>query len=356
MTALSWAADSKNVKAVKILIARGANVNIKNSMGESAIDIAARRDCPEIVSLLRGVGDYVNIEDKKGIELIMWAAKSGNTDEMKIMLKKKINFNAQDENGLTALMHSITEGHEDFVRLMLSQNGINLDIKDKNGVTATMLAKSKNNPNIIKMIEGKIVELAQQARYIIKESSEGGMDLHQDSSTMMKKPYKADMVNLQDSLGKTRLMNAAAAGNTALVSLFLKDGADVNLVTKNGKNALMFAVFNHKVKVVELLLGYAGIEIDMKDNQGKTALIMASEIGDKAIVKMLLDKNADISILDDEGRSAFDRTRNPEIKDMLQAKKLTQELDSIDNETSSIITDLDIPPERWIIAEESKED
>jgi ankyrin repeat protein len=63
---------------------------------------------------------------------------------------------------------------------------------------------------------------------------------------MMTKPYKADMVNFQNSLGKTRLMNAAEAGNTALASLFLQDDADVNFVSKNDNTALMFAVFNHR--------------------------------------------------------------------------------------------------------------
>ena len=57
--------------------------------------------------------------------------------------------------------------------------------------------------------------------------------------------------------------------------------------------------------VVKLLLD-AGAPIDAIDNRGRTALMMAAEVNDAAVIEVLLGRGADRTIIDKSGKQAAD--------------------------------------------------
>lgn len=66
-TALTWAVRFDEVEIVKRLIARGANVNIKNSNGATALMIAVNFDLPDMVFDLLNAGADPSIIDDNGL-------------------------------------------------------------------------------------------------------------------------------------------------------------------------------------------------------------------------------------------------------------------------------------------------
>jgi ankyrin repeat protein len=71
--------------------------------------------------------------------------------------------------------------------------------------------------------------------------------------------------------------------------------------------------------VVDLLLG-AGAPIDAVDNRGRTALMVAAELGHAELVDLLLGRGADRSIVDKGGKRARDLAANESIREKLGAK------------------------------------
>jgi ankyrin repeat protein len=69
-------------------------------------------------------------------------------------------------------------------------------------------------------------------------------------------------------------------------------------------------------EVIELLLA-AGAPIDAVDNRGRTALMIAAELGYGAIVDMLLARGADAAIADGSGKRAADLAANASVRDKL---------------------------------------
>jgi ankyrin repeat protein len=57
-TLLMWSAYFGKIDSVKALIARGANVNLVNNEGDTAITLAAKRGFREIVSILKAYRGY----------------------------------------------------------------------------------------------------------------------------------------------------------------------------------------------------------------------------------------------------------------------------------------------------------
>jgi hypothetical protein len=88
--------------------------------------------------------------------------------------------------------------------------------------------------------------------------------------------------------GVTALM---AAKNIAIVQQLLTAGADVNLKDKEGRTALIRAVLNNNGPLVEKLLK-AHADPDIQDNQGETALTWAKLFGHDRIVSLLLEAGA----------------------------------------------------------------
>ena len=62
--------------------------------------------------------------------------------------------------------------------------------------------------------------------------------------------------------------------NFEVLCAFIEAGADVNAKDKNGKTALMIAAQNTISNAVRVLID-AGADVNVKDNNGKTALMIA---------------------------------------------------------------------------------
>ena len=55
--------------------------------------------------------------------------------------------------------------------------------------------------------------------------------------------------------------------------------------------------YDHNIEIVKLLLEH-GADINLPDNYGHTALMMASLEGNTEIVRLLLDQGADVNVQD----------------------------------------------------------
>ena len=129
-----------------------------------------------------------------------------------------------------------------------------------------------------------------------------------------------------DATGKSAITYAAARGFAAVVRRLLDAGVDAKRAYGNDLTALMWAAGHEDgvgaraaVDVVELLLD-AGAPVDAVDNRGRTALMIAAELGHAPVVEILLARGADGSIADKSGKRAADLAANERVREKLGAK------------------------------------
>ena len=100
------------------------------------------------------------------------------------------------------------------------------------------------------------------------------------------------------------LIRSSAYGHIDMVKKFIEDGADVNAKNNDGNTALMMASWNGHIEVVRFLLKN-GADVNAKNNDDNTALQTASMNGRTEIVAMLLNNGADVNMKDEEGTTAL---------------------------------------------------
>lgn len=100
------------------------------------------------------------------------------------------------------------------------------------------------------------------------------------------------------------LMREAAQGHTATVQTFLAQGVDGNIIDRDGKTALMLAAFEGHTATVHVLLAN-GVQVNAKDREGATALMLAASRGHTDVVEALLAKGADVNLQNNTGQTAL---------------------------------------------------
>jgi ankyrin repeat protein len=86
---------------------------------------------------------------------------------------------------------------------------------------------------------------------------------------------------------KSKLLSAIRSNDIETAKLLIENGADVNAKNNyNGWTPLIKAVWDGHIKIAKLLLEH-GADVNAKNNAGETALAIATERGNKDIVKVI---------------------------------------------------------------------
>ncbi|MGH7601698.1 MAG: ankyrin repeat domain-containing protein, partial [bacterium] len=140
-----WAAARKgDAPAVKVLLAKGADVNAKFRYNATALSYAADRGHLEVVKVLVEHGAELNIKDTfYNSPPLSWAAYNGHTEVVKFLLEKGA------EGKETALMSGIESNNLEMVKAALAVGGI----KDETLTSALARATQGNKTEIVEALK-----------------------------------------------------------------------------------------------------------------------------------------------------------------------------------------------------------
>jgi ankyrin repeat protein len=84
---------------------------------------------------------------------------------------------------------------------------------------------------------------------------------------------------------------ASKFDDVSTVKSLLSQGVNPNLIDANGNPMLVLAIKERSYKVIDVLLAAKGMDVDLSNKQGETPLMMASINGDLPLVRTLVLKN-----------------------------------------------------------------
>jgi hypothetical protein len=130
-TGLMIAAWRGDIPMMQLLVARGADVNKANALGERALMHAAWRGHADAVEWLLAKGAQVN-SDPMHWSALHYAVFAGHAEVAALLLGHGADINARSTNGSSVLMMAVYEGHEKLVRQLLAQ-GADPGVKNDRG-------------------------------------------------------------------------------------------------------------------------------------------------------------------------------------------------------------------------------
>ena len=318
-TALIEAADEDGPQytaIVKLLIARGADIHADN---DAAILRAARGAAPEVVRLLLSKGAPVNARSKDyyNSTVLMEATSGGSTQTVEMLLAAGADVKATDDKGETALMKAATLDHRydpqqrlPMIELLLKK-GADVNASDKSGRTALLHSVVQymseaggviSHPEVVKLLleRGANVQAADDrgntALMLAANVYQGPIEI---ARSLLEKGIN---VNAQNKNGTTALMVAADRGKTDFINLLLEKGANLKLADAEGETALDYAIRSGEIELAKSLFkkeatskkGYKS-EAEMLQAVTNAALVAAASRGNLAEVQKQLAAGADIN-------------------------------------------------------------
>lgn len=151
-TGVMIAAWEGNIPMMELFVARGADVNKVNSLGEQALLHATWKGRLEAVRWLVEHGARLNREGKAWAAL-HYATYAGHPDIVAYLLERGADVNALSTNGSTPLMMAAREGQEAIAKTLLAA-GARSDVVNERGDDALRWAMRHNQLQIARDIAG----------------------------------------------------------------------------------------------------------------------------------------------------------------------------------------------------------
>ncbi|MDD9901108.1 MAG: ankyrin repeat domain-containing protein [Alphaproteobacteria bacterium] len=135
MTALMWAVWRKDEDITDALIKGGAKIDIKNKEGQTALMIAAQSgsSSPTVLRTLIDSGADINMQGNGSARsALMWAVEKGNADAVRVLIDCGAKVDIQDKDGITALMMAAWYGDTNVAHFLI-ESGADPLLKDNKG-------------------------------------------------------------------------------------------------------------------------------------------------------------------------------------------------------------------------------
>ncbi|KAF7556652.1 hypothetical protein G7Z17_g1186 [Cylindrodendrum hubeiense] len=229
----------------------------------------------------------VDQKDSNGQTPLSWAAERGHAAAVQLLLDTdRVDVDGQDKVGRTPLSWVTNE-----IRVA-SQNYM---------ISFADLIKNRY-PGMIETFKSFLVVL---------QAHQMGLLTNQTLHMMVAQIFNSDPDIIK---GFTQLLPSSEAWYISRstvpenenVTMYFDDGADIEAIDTAGPTPLCRAVESEREVIIGLLLSH-GAELEKKDNIGWTPLSWATDRGLKPIVKVLLDKGADFKIKGKDGVTLLSR-------------------------------------------------
>jgi ankyrin len=323
-TALMIAVREDHAPVVKLLVERGADVNSQTRVGQTPGYVL-----PNSVAgfgfgkgIIRGglpADRGSRYFTPGGLTPLLYAARDGRLEPAKILTASGANLEQADPNGITPLLMAISNNHPDIARFLIDK-GAQVNVSDWYGRTPLWTAVEVRNMDFDNSSFENGVDRAPLFDLIqVLLDKKANPNARTKESIPIRRFMLRTTGTLEwvDFTGQTPFLRAAYAGDISVMRLLLKYGADPKIAAYAGTTPLMAAagvnwVFDQtydegqKNLLEAVKLCYElGLSVNDKNSMGITAVMGAANRGSDEIIEFLVSKGAKLDVKDNEGRTAL---------------------------------------------------
>ncbi|KAL8726116.1 MAG: hypothetical protein Q9166_006908 [cf. Caloplaca sp. 2 TL-2023] len=293
--------------------------------GANGLHIAAWFGLTGTIPLLLQRGLDINSEDPaNGQTPLMFACRRGHAATVSLLLEHDASAETHNHSGGTALFEAVVHDRVDVVAVLLQAPALNINEEHLHNAERTplMFAAKDNYADVVdRLLQDPRIEINKKDLYgntALHFAAKAGCSASVD---LLLKHAKIN-VNAVDHLGSTALISAATWDRSEIVEQLLVAGANPTLQDQDGGTALRRAIDLGNTAVVNILLEHDTVDDSIRDNTGRTLLHGAAATGRADVAKILIEQGLSINAQDSNGRTPLheaSRTGEAEVVSLLLA-------------------------------------
>lgn len=320
----------------------GGDVNRADDRGRTLTHAAAEMGVAEVVDALVEAKCRLSVTDLRGATPLLLASAAGRSETVGVLLRadkgKWETKDSADSSGITPLIAAAENGHVDVVTQLIDA-GANRELRDRQGRDALLAAVKSGALKVVALLSQRPQPKPKKTDESPKTSAEKGPELLRGPSyDLMRSALRADKSSAQGgtAVPETPLVAAAASGNFEIVETLLAAGYNEDESDALCTTPLIAAARAGHPEVIDLLIRKKALVDKAPGKPAKTALHAASQAGQLACVKKLLDRRADTEKVDAAGRTALHLAaafNHKEVAGFLIAEGASLEVEDADKNT-----------------------
>lgn len=298
-----------DINMIEWLISVGANIECRSKNGRTSLMLASLYGHVPVIELLISLGADVNAISKSGCTPLSLAASNSHVDAVEVLIKLGANINQLNEKQQNTLQVALLNFSSVDIIQLLIKSGTDVNHKDVDGDTALIFAVDKNdNIETISALTNDGVNINEVNNLGINALLQA-VRKDCDIETLQLLLDLGLSIQSKDNDGENVLMKSTSFET---IEFLVQAGANVMDRSKNGDNMLLYFLkklvvdfFSEDVKTMELYINL-GIDVNERDNEGQTALmILSSEFDDPVIegVDRLIKAGANIDAKSNDGKT-----------------------------------------------------
>jgi ankyrin repeat protein len=291
-----------------------------NNLAEALSDAIVRGDDDIARCMIAHPDCNINLQDSKGVTQLMQAITWKRPRILAALLQRPdLIFDECSE----ALLRAIEQGETEIVQCILDSGHCDADYKDSSGRNALSIAFEEQLEPLASLLVKRGVSF-DSCKYDLSGTTALTLASHYGwASTVSALLDGGANPNEQTIFGDTPLtsaLNSECAHDVTLktVQLLLLHGANPNVLGSDGESPLTIAIRRgNREALIQLIEKHANVEA--RDRQSNTALMVAAEINDIPITTLLLSKgNARRAATNKAGQTAYDIAKKNEYHDLAE--------------------------------------
>ncbi|KAG5879492.1 hypothetical protein JTB14_026360 [Gonioctena quinquepunctata] len=295
---------------ISLLLEFGADVELTNSQGCTALSLASAKGHCDVVRQLIAAGASPGHADTAGYCPLVHSARNGYLNVVGYLLACDWIIKNPDDVELAeaaqqALVAAAGQGHTEIVEYLLDMAEVNVDLQDSiAGETALTITSANGCHTVCSALISRGANISTTNKKGLTPLLLAVKEGHWAVAERLIQNYAA--IEQCDSVERSPLMIASAEGHLGIIELLLDRGADINKEDREGLTSLCWACLRGKLQATQCLLE-RGTNINHTDKTGRTPLDLAAFQGNQALVQLLLDRGAVIEHVDINGMRPLDR-------------------------------------------------
>jgi uncharacterized protein len=314
------------VPAVQMLVARGADVNAKDSWrGQTALMWAAAENHAELIKVLLAGGAAVDARSKGNFTALMFAVRQDAREAVRLLVAAGADVNLTGPNGQDVLRLAITNRHYTLA-VTLVDAGARPMTRDKQGRTPLHELVTSRSPqrNVTARGEDETPQLSSLELMKNLVAHDADPNARTEPTPIVherwtdkgiysaSRPFMDNGVNLG---GATPYLLAAQAADVEAMRVLQTLGADPRLATYANNTAVMLAAgigyvegsrrYRPERDALEAvkLAAAAGVDVNASNANGQTALHGAVYRAANTIIRYLVEAGARTDFQDELERT-----------------------------------------------------